>query len=166
MQHAPIGALLYRAFGCSGRIATEGIYQHVLQFCQAERVEPAHRVGVDVAVEVHAGQLAQRVALGVAALFGIVVAVQVVEESTFRVRVLAGKAQIDLSLDTVAVRVLLGVDVAEGIAVPAPYDALISAGGYPRCGQMIGVQVNESWCRSEEHTSELQSRENLVCRLL
>src|SRR5690606_41450191 len=23
-----------------------------------------------------------------------------------------------------------------------------------------------SWCRSEEHTSELQSRENLVCRLL
>src|SRR5690606_40908039 len=22
------------------------------------------------------------------------------------------------------------------------------------------------WCRSEEHTSELQSRENLVCRLL
>src|SRR5690606_41760572 len=23
----------------------------------------------------------------------------------------------------------------------------------------------EGWCRSEEHTSELQSRENLVCRL-
>src|SRR5690606_19235748 len=145
MQHSRVDAVLYRAFGCSGRIATKGIDQHVLQFGQAERVEPVHRIGIDIAVRIHAGQLAQRVALGVTALFGIVVAVQVVEESAFRVRVLAGKAQIDLSLDAVAVRVLLGVDVAERIAVPAPYDALISAGGYPRCGQMIGVQVNESW---------------------
>src|SRR5690606_38562138 len=31
-------------------------------------------------------------------------------------------------------------------------------------GQAAGVQVSQS--RSEEHTSELQSRENLVCRLL
>src|SRR5690606_40890512 len=29
------------------------------------------------------------------------------------------------------------------------------------------LNLQESmWCRSEEHTSELQSRENLVCRLL
>src|SRR5690606_4282890 len=28
------------------------------------------------------------------------------------------------------------------------------------------VTLTESWSRSEEHTSELQSRENLVCRLL
>src|SRR5690606_40906915 len=27
-------------------------------------------------------------------------------------------------------------------------------------------QLNGNWIRSEEHTSELQSRENLVCRLL
>src|SRR3712207_8126944 len=27
-------------------------------------------------------------------------------------------------------------------------------------------QVNEMWARSEEHTSELQSRQYLVCRLL
>src|SRR5690606_39594940 len=29
-----------------------------------------------------------------------------------------------------------------------------------------GPGVRNSWKRSEEHTSELQSRENLVCRLL
>src|SRR5690606_39309173 len=28
------------------------------------------------------------------------------------------------------------------------------------------VRMNNKGCRSEEHTSELQSRENLVCRLL
>src|SRR5690606_39353174 len=31
---------------------------------------------------------------------------------------------------------------------------------------LIGVGVGAGQCRSEEHTSELQSRENLVCRLL
>src|SRR5690606_41981000 len=30
----------------------------------------------------------------------------------------------------------------------------------------VAVVVFEAWRRSEEHTSELQSRENLVCRLL
>src|SRR5690606_39785544 len=33
-------------------------------------------------------------------------------------------------------------------------------------GITIGVPVVGTWLRSEEHTSELQSRENLVCRLL
>src|SRR5687768_17863770 len=28
------------------------------------------------------------------------------------------------------------------------------------------IRVNLDWCRSEEHTSELQSRLHLVCRLL
>src|SRR5438445_10256866 len=28
------------------------------------------------------------------------------------------------------------------------------------------AQVGDAWCRSEEHTSELQSRQYLVCRLL
>src|SRR5690606_41298914 len=36
-----------------------------------------------------------------------------------------------------------------------------------RCGEKPGgVEVVELSVRSEEHTSELQSRENLVCRLL
>src|SRR5690606_41934466 len=30
----------------------------------------------------------------------------------------------------------------------------------------LGVSSEPIWMRSEEHTSELQSRENLVCRLL
>src|SRR5690606_41934330 len=33
----------------------------------------------------------------------------------------------------------------------------------PRCGL---ARTRVATCRSEEHTSELQSRENLVCRLL
>src|SRR3712207_8695324 len=30
----------------------------------------------------------------------------------------------------------------------------------------IGLRCGGAWCRSEEHTSELQSRQYLVCRLL
>src|SRR5690606_41884329 len=41
---------------------------------------------------------------------------------------------------------------------------LADAGEEPRCG--LRVIDLESGRRSEEHTSELQSRENLVCRLL
>src|SRR5690606_40122748 len=33
-------------------------------------------------------------------------------------------------------------------------------------GSMVFGDVNDKESRSEEHTSELQSRENLVCRLL
>src|SRR5690606_27109184 len=33
------------------------------------------------------------------------------------------------------------------------------------CG-VCGIAAGAGWARSEEHTSELQSRENLVCRLL
>src|SRR5690606_39638224 len=33
-------------------------------------------------------------------------------------------------------------------------------------GKTAGAWINEMVLRSEEHTSELQSRENLVCRLL
>src|SRR5690606_41653487 len=32
--------------------------------------------------------------------------------------------------------------------------------------RFMKVQLQTIWARSEEHTSELQSRENLVCRLL
>src|SRR5690606_41056225 len=31
---------------------------------------------------------------------------------------------------------------------------------------ILTMESNKEWERSEEHTSELQSRENLVCRLL
>src|SRR5436309_12270786 len=34
------------------------------------------------------------------------------------------------------------------------------------CKQLAGASNNARVSRSEEHTSELQSRENLVCRLL
>src|SRR2546427_1699974 len=33
-------------------------------------------------------------------------------------------------------------------------------------GVRVGERVPASWSRSEEHTSELQSQSNLVCRLL
>src|SRR5690349_23342170 len=32
--------------------------------------------------------------------------------------------------------------------------------------RIVGQKLTESWGRSEEHTSELQSRRDLVCRLL
>src|SRR5690606_41731204 len=35
-----------------------------------------------------------------------------------------------------------------------------------RLGDHLGIAAAEAQARSEEHTSELQSRENLVCRLL
>src|SRR5690606_1533472 len=37
---------------------------------------------------------------------------------------------------------------------------------YPGQVLNLNVESRKPWTRSEEHTSELQSRENLVCRLL
>src|SRR6266511_5704108 len=42
---------------------------------------------------------------------------------------------------------------------PGSGRAHVQAGGFAEFGQVVSI-------RSEEHTSELQSRENLVCRLL
>src|SRR5690606_41297036 len=42
---------------------------------------------------------------------------------------------------------------------------LLAQRGFDRIGDEVGV-VAAALDRSEEHTSELQSRENLVCRLL
>src|SRR5690606_39781941 len=53
----------------------------------------------------------------------------------------------------------LGFDPGEDIA--APY---VATGAAPRVAILREQGVNGQ--RSEEHTSELQSRENLVCRLL
>src|SRR2546427_2986222 len=36
----------------------------------------------------------------------------------------------------------------------------------PLTAACSGASCSSSWCRSEEHTSELQSQSNLVCRLL
>src|SRR2546430_12169141 len=47
-----------------------------------------------------------------------------------------------------------------------PYDAMSrSSRGSPRWGSWYWTKVNTN-ARSEEHTSELQSQSNLVCRLL
>src|SRR5690606_33796085 len=55
---------------------------------------------------------------------------------------------------------------AEGIArVPAPLSASPSSLGVSKLGYQSQDVPLIGW-RSEEHTSELQSRENLVCRLL
>src|SRR5690606_41476686 len=43
-----------------------------------------------------------------------------------------------------------------------PQQALAQVGG----GAVVGEGDRHGYDRSEEHTSELQSRENLVCRLL
>src|SRR2546430_4064603 len=42
-------------------------------------------------------------------------------------------------------------------------------GGYVPCAESNAVELDSTWIdtvRSEEHTSELQSQSNLVCRLL
>src|SRR2546430_13018216 len=42
----------------------------------------------------------------------------------------------------------------------------ISAWAHRRCGRRFGLRRPRTADRSEEHTSELQSQSNLVCRLL
>src|SRR5690554_2189011 len=58
-------------------------------------------------------------------------------------------------------------------SLPALVKQLIDPRGYPSLTQATRIQVgqpeafsNTTGCRSEEHTSELQSRPHLVCRLL
>src|SRR5690606_42079601 len=55
----------------------------------------------------------------------------------------------------------LGVSVAYGYSVVAALAPTIFPASFRSHGGGVGV-----YFRSEEHTSELQSRENLVCRLL
>src|SRR2546430_9126289 len=45
------------------------------------------------------------------------------------------------------------------------YDSNMT-GHCTRCGTTLPAEVLPGHCRSEEHTSELQSQSNLVCRLL
>src|SRR5688500_19494431 len=67
------------------------------------------------------------------------------------------------------------VEVAGGPAVAAPADArpkrVVDVGvaeraGDPDAAQLLARGIEETAHRSEEHTSELQSPCNLVCRLL
>src|SRR5690606_41783167 len=50
---------------------------------------------------------------------------------------------------------------ADAFCVTAPFDVEDSPAGPP-----VFIIPDQAPLRSEEHTSELQSRENLVCRLL
>src|SRR5690606_39858419 len=56
------------------------------------------------------------------------------------------------------------------IRVPHAYADLMRKGDWndPLLRQVLALRTERGWgrWRSEEHTSELQSRENLVCRLL
>src|SRR5690606_40262103 len=58
---------------------------------------------------------------------------------------------------------LLLEEAVEAVRRASP-DVLFVALGAPR--QERFIQAQKARLRSEEHTSELQSRENLVCRLL
>src|SRR5690606_40659162 len=70
--------------------------------------------------------------------------------------------------DTVYTAVVSGVDVMDRVSEPHTL-RFNSAGARVRPGAQIttmGENLVFVAARSEEHTSELQSRENLVCRLL
>src|SRR5690606_40916903 len=49
---------------------------------------------------------------------------------------------------------------------PQGHLVVVAGEGRPHRPAVDRVCADPAWSRSEEHTSELQSRENLVCRLL
>src|SRR3712207_8092427 len=51
-------------------------------------------------------------------------------------------------------------------SAPAGRAARDAARRGPQCRAVQGLRARHRGCRSEEHTSELQSRQYLVCRLL
>src|SRR5690606_41215279 len=78
-------------------------------------------------------------------------------------------------LQAVAVEVPEGAGVGEGavggvlgepLRLRQPGPGGLGAGGEAERGRLAGPGQRDAAARSEEHTSELQSRENLVCRLL
>src|SRR5690606_41724648 len=70
-----------------------------------------------------------------------------------------GEEGVEVDAELAQVAVLLGQEACDG-PVAEPGAAL---GGLHGAQAVAGLGVG---IRSEEHTSELQSRENLVCRLL
>src|SRR5690606_41297240 len=79
------------------------------------------------------------------------------DEGEARLDALASRARTSALLPELRLRATRAVDESESLS-PTEYDPLrrTASGG------------TSTWfeARSEEHTSELQSRENLVCRLL
>src|SRR5690606_39049982 len=71
---------------------------------------------------------------------------------------LIGAQNAGIVVDDPATLVALG-----DITAPGPLLALV---GTLITGALLALRVRGAILRSEEHTSELQSRENLVCRLL
>src|SRR5690606_5762394 len=57
-------------------------------------------------------------------------------------------------------------DLRTLLSVPADYAVLFTTGGATLMQALLPLNFAAPGQRSEEHTSELQSRENLVCRLL
>src|SRR5690349_22543881 len=53
-------------------------------------------------------------------------------------------------------------------AIKAPFNHLVVKGSRAGFGTLSShrAEMPDTWARSEEHTSELQSRRDLVCRLL
>src|SRR5256886_8618201 len=51
---------------------------------------------------------------------------------------------------------------------PASFKRLLGGALAARSPRLVQIRLRHAWrlCRSEEHTSELQSQSNLVCRLL
>src|SRR3712207_8345631 len=57
--------------------------------------------------------------------------------------------------------------LAGGTDIPDPPVLVVpTPSGAPLTQRLAGELAAEPWLRSEEHTSELQSRQYLVCRLL
>src|SRR5690606_41106252 len=67
-----------------------------------------------------------------------------------------------LQSDLTGTRINLPYPVGKDVDAVAPLQVVLQPGD----GLRMQFRYNELVERSEEHTSELQSRENLVCRLL
>src|SRR5690625_1302819 len=68
---------------------------------------------------------------------------------------------------TVAVnQIFIGVQVGLGIAITALISRAMGAKQHKRARNLAGLILIAGSTRSEDHTSELQSRGHLVCRLL
>src|SRR5690625_6495390 len=66
-------------------------------------------------------------------------------------------SNVDLVVEAVSERAEVKADVFRSIDAAAPPDAILASNT---------SSISITWIRSEEHTSELQSRGHLVCRLL
>src|SRR2546430_13568100 len=52
------------------------------------------------------------------------------------------------------------------LSLPSHDERSLTRSGWPSSRRSSAVRGLRDFCRSEEHTSELQSQSNLVCRLL